>query len=371
MAFSAAKTSKEYDAMFYPLAGVRHGSYVSDSKLFPVPTDRNILIFLVVVAIAGPFLLSSLHLNSYVQPWLIWTAAALGLNLVTGWAGQLHLGYAAIMAVGAYSAVHAARYGFPWEIALLIGGFAALAIGTLFAFAALRVKGLYLAIVTLAMQFVMDWVLTHSPAISGGSHASLQSPRFALLGQNITSDTGLYYVALGWCTLVTVFMLNLGRTALGRALIAVREKDYAAAIIGVNSFYYKLVAFGASSFIGGISGAILVATYFLLAAPEQFSVNVSVQVLAMIIVGGLGSIIGTYFGVALILLMPGIVNGMLAEAAGLFGLRLGTETFAHIPTAAYGALIIVFLLVEPLGLGKLYANVRDYFLVWPFAQLKK
>lgn len=195
--------------MFYPLAGVRHQSYVSDSKLFPVPTDRNLLIVLTVAAIAAPFLLSSLYLNSYVQPWLIWTALALGLNLATGWAGQLHLGYGATMAVGAYAAVHAARFGIPWEFALLIGGLAASLIGSLFAFAALRVKGLYLAIVTLAMQFVMDWVLNHSPAISGGSHASLQSPRFALLGQEIASGRGLYYVALGWCALVTVFMMNL------------------------------------------------------------------------------------------------------------------------------------------------------------------
>ena len=357
--------------MFYPLAGVRHQSYVSDSKLFPVPTDRNLLIVLTVAAIAAPFLLSSLYLNSYVQPWLIWTALALGLNLATGWAGQLHLGYAATMAVGAYAAVHAARFGIPWEFALLIGGLAASLIGSLFAFAALRVKGLYLAIVTLAMQFVMDWVLNHSPAISGGSHASLQSPRFALLGQEIASGRGLYYVALGWCALVTVFMMNLQRTALGRALVAVREKDYAAAILGVNSFYYKLIAFSMCSFIGGIGGALLVATFFFLAAPEQFSVNVSIQVLAMIIVGGLGSIIGTYFGVALILLMPGIANEIIANVTLFLGLPLGNETLAHIPTTVYGALIIIFLLVEPLGLGKLYANIRDYFLVWPFDQFKK
>lgn len=221
--------------MFYGLSGVRHNSYVSDSKLFPVPADRNFVVFFLLLGLAAPYLVSSLYLNSYVLPWLIWTAAVLGLNLVTGWAGQLHLGYAAVMAVGAYSAVHAAKFGVPWEFALLIGGLASSVIGSLFAFAALRVKGLYLALTTLAMQFVMDWVLTHSPTIAGGSHASLQSPAFALLGQDITSDAGLYYVAFGWCVLVTIFMLNLRRTGLGRALVAVREKDFAAAILGVNS----------------------------------------------------------------------------------------------------------------------------------------
>ena len=357
--------------MIYGLSGVRHNSYVSDSKLFPVPADRNAVVFFLLLGLAAPYLVSSLYLNSYILPWLIWTAAVLGLNLVTGWAGQLHLGYAAVMAVGAYSAVHAAKFGLPWEIALLIGGLASSVIGSLFAFAALRTKGLYLALTTLAMQFVMDWVLTHSPMIAGGSHASLQSPTFALLGQEITSDAGLYYVAFGWCVLVTIFMLNLRRTGLGRALVAVREKDFAAAILGVNSFYYKLVAFAASSFIAGISGAILVSTFYFLAAPEQFAVNVSIQVLAMVIVGGLGSIIGSYLGAALILLMPGVVNQLFSMGANFMGLNLGNETLAHIPNAAYGALIVIFLMVEPLGLGKLYANVRDYLMVWPFDQLKK
>jgi branched-chain amino acid transport system permease protein len=357
--------------MFYRLSGVHHNSYVSDSRLYRIPADRNLALFFLALGLVAPLLVGSLYLNSYLLPWLVWTAAALGLNLVTGWAGQLHLGYAAVMAVGAYSAVHAAKFGIAWEFALLIGGISASVVGSLFAFAALRVKGLYLALTTLAMQFVMDWVLTHSPAISGGSHASLQAPTFALLGLPITSDTGLYYVAFAWCLLVTIFMLNLRRTGLGRALVAVREKDYAAAILGVNSFYYKIVAFATSSFIGGVSGAVLVATFFFLAAPEQFSVTVSIQVLAMVIVGGLGSTIGTFFGVALILLAPGFVNGIVAKGAIALGLQLNVETLAHIPTATYGALIIIILMVEPLGLGKLYGNIRDYLMVWPFDQLKR
>lgn len=357
--------------MFYRLSGVHHTTYASDGRLYKIPADRNLALIFLAVGLAAPFLMGSLYLNSYLLPWLVWTAAALGLNLVTGWAGQLNLGYAAVMAVGAYSAIHAARYGLPWELALLIGGFSASIFGSLFAFAALRVKGLYLALTTLAMQFVIDWVLTHSPTISGGSHASLQAPTFALLSRPITSDMGLYYVAFGWCLLVTIFMLNLRRTGLGRALIAVREKDYAAAILGVNSFYYKIIAFATSSFIGGVSGAILVATFFFLAAPEQFSVAVSIQVLAMVIVGGLGSIIGTYFGVALILLTPGVVNTIVAEGSRMVGLQPGVETLAHIPNAVYGALIIVMLMIEPLGLGKLYGNIRDYLMLWPFDQLKK
>lgn len=357
--------------MFYRLSGIRHTNYIADSRLFNVPADRNMLIFVCVIGLLVPWLVDGYYVTSFILPWLIWTAAALGLNLVTGWAGQLHLGYAAVMAVGAYSAVHAARFGIPWEFALLIAGASAAAIGTLFAFAALRVKGLYLALTTLAMQFVMDWVLSHSPALTGGSHASLQSPTFRLLGQPVTSDAALYYVALAWCAIVTIFLLNMRRTGLGRALVAVREKDFAAAILGVNSFYYKIVAFAASAFIAGVSGAILVVTYYFLVTPEQFTVNVSIQVLAMVIVGGLASIIGTYFGVALILLAPGVVNNLFAMFSGFFGMRFSPETLAHVPNAVYGALIIGFLIIEPLGLGKIYRNVRDYFLVWPFDQLKK
>jgi len=357
--------------MLYRLSGVHHANYVSDSRIFKVPADRNLTAFIFLLGLAAPFIIPSLYLNSYMLPWLIWTAAALGLNLVTGWAGQLHLGYAAVMAVGAYSAIHATRFGVPWEFALIIGGLTSSVIGSLFAFAALRVKGLYLALTTLAMQFVMDWVLTHSPMISGGSHASLQAPTLALLGQEITSDTGYYYVVFGWCVLVTIFMLNLKRTALGRALVAVREKDFAAAILGVNSFYYKILAFATSSFIAGVSGALLVATFYFLAAPEQFSVSVSIQVLAMVIVGGLGSIIGSYFGVALILLVPGLVNGLVVAMSNGLGMQVNVETLAHIPNAVYGALIVIILLIEPLGLGKLYGNIRDYLMVWPFDQFKK
>jgi branched-chain amino acid transport system permease protein len=275
------------------------------------------------------------------------------------------------MGIGAYAAVHAQRNGVPWEIAIVLAGLTAAVIGSVFAFAALRVKGLYLALSTLALQFVMDWTISHVPAISGGTQATLQAPDIRILGQAITSDAGLYYVALVWCVLVTTFMLNLRRTALGRALVAVREKDYAAAVIGVNSFYFKLVAFATSSFMAGVSGAILIGTFYHAVTPEQFSVDVSIQALAMVIVGGLGSIIGSYFGAAFILLMPGAMNAFISWLTEQFGFSLGIETLAHLPHALYGALIIGFLLIEPLGLGKIYNNIREYLLVWPFGYVKK
>ena len=357
--------------MLFRQAGIFHTNYAADRVMFPIPVDRWMVVALLLLGLGAPWVFSSLALTSYVMPWLVWTAAALGLNLILGWAGQFHFGYAAIMGIGAYTAVHGARAGIPWEIAVVLGGLMATAVGIVFAFAALRVKGLYLALSTLALQFVMDWVISHVPAISGGVSATLQAPALRLLGQAITSEAGLYYVALGWCLLVTIFMLNLRRTALGRALVAVREKDFAAAVIGVQSFYFKLVAFATSSFIGGVSGAVLVFTFYHAVTPEQFSVNVSIELLAMVIVGGLGSIIGSYFGAAFILLLPGQINHLIAWLAKLMGADIGVEALAHIPQAVYGALIILVLLIEPMGLGKLYANVRNYLLVWPFGYARK
>jgi len=357
--------------VFYRQAGVFHTKYPATRALYLLPIERGAVGLLVIFACVAPFIFSSLTLGTYVLPWLIMTSAALGLNLILGWAGQFHFGYAAIMGIGAYASVHAARNGVPWELAVVLGGSAAAVIGSTFAFAALRVKGLYLALSTLALQFVVDWVISHVAIISGGTQGTLQAPSLSLLGHPVRSEVTLYYVGLAWCALVTIFMLNLRRTALGRALIAVREKDYAAAVIGVNSVYYKLVAFATSSFIGGVSGSVLVFAFYRAATPEQFAVNVSIELLAMVIIGGVGSIIGSFFGAGFILLVPGLTNRLISTLAAIFDIQLDIETLAHIPNVIYGALIITFLMIEPLGLGKLYSNVRNYLLVWPFGYARK
>ncbi|MBE7417864.1 MAG: branched-chain amino acid ABC transporter permease [Ideonella sp.] len=357
--------------MLYRQAGIRHTDYAADRALFPIPADRIAIAALLALALLAPVLFSSLAVSSYLTPWLIWVSATLGLNLIIGWAGQFHFGYAAVMGIGAYTAVHAFKAGVPWEIAVVAGGLMATVIGVVFAFAALRVKGLYLALSTLALQFVMDWVISHVPAISGGVGATLQAPAMRLLGQRIDSEVALYYVALAWALLVTLFMLNLRRSALGRALVAVREKDYAAAVIGVQAFRYKLVAFATSSFIGGVSGAVLIFCFYHAVTPEQFAVNVSIELLAMVIVGGLASIIGSWLGAGFILLAPGQIHSLIAWGAQQLGVEIGVETLAHLPHAFYGALIIGFLLLEPMGLGKLYGNVRNYLMVWPFGYARK
>ena len=352
--------------MLYRLAGIRHTNYRAARQLFPVPFDRWLLIVVLVLATAAPFYLSPLHLNSYLMPWVIWATAALGLNLLMGWAGQVHLGYAAVMAIGAYTAIHAVRAGVPFELALMVGGLASSVIGLAFGAAALRVKGLYLAVTTLAMQSVVDWTIVHVPAISGGSQATLQAPVLRILGQPVLTDWGRYWLALVVCVLVTSFLLNTQRTSFGRALIAVREKDFAAAIIGVSPFKYKLLAFWCSSFIGGVAGAVLAFSYYQAITPEQFHLEVSIQVVAMVIVGGLGSTLGSFFGAGLVLLAPIVLNNLVGWLAVAARLQMTPEILSHIPLVLYGGLIVGFLLFEPLGLAKIYDNARNYFLVWPF-----
>jgi len=357
--------------MFYRLAGIRHTNYLKARQLFPLQFDRLLIGGLCVLALLAPLYLPSLYLNSYLMPWLLWVTAALGLNLLMGGAGQVHLGYGAVMGIGAYAAGHAARSGIPFEIALLLGGLAAAIIGTVFGAAALRVKGLYLAVTTLALQYLVDFVVLHVGAISGGSQASLQLPAVKILGQSVRSDAGLYFVALAGCVVVTIFMLNVRRTSLGRALAAVREKDYAAEILGVSAFRYKLLAFWVASFIGGTAGALLAFCYYKAVSPEQYHIDLSIQMLAVVIVGGLGSVLGCFFGAGLILLAPAFLNQLLSAVSTGLGLKLGTDLMTHAPLILYGSLIVGFLLFEPLGLAKIYDNARKMFLVWPFRHMRR
>lgn len=352
--------------MFYRLSGIRYGRYQDERRLWPLALDRRLLAVVLAAALAAPVLLSGLVVQSYILPWIIWSTAALGLNLLMGYAGQIHLGYASVMAIGAYASVHAARAGLPFELALLVAGFASATIGMVFGAAALRIRGLYLAISTLAMQYIVDFTIGHVPAISGGTQATLPAPPVRVLGFAVGTGAGVYYVALALCCLVALFLLNTRRTAFGRALTAVREKDFAAEILGVSAFRYKLLAFWTSSFIGGLAGAALVFCFYRTVSPEQFHIETSIQLVAMVIVGGLGSVMGSLFGAALIMLAPVVLNLSVDRLADATGLAISTDLRAHLPLVIYGALIVGFLIVEPLGLAKIYDNIRKYCLVWPF-----
>ena len=357
--------------MLYRRAGIRHTRYQDERQLWPLPFDRRLVALVALLLVLAPFLVDRLYLVSYLLPWIIWSTAALGLNFLMGGAGQIHLGYGAVMGIGAYGAVHLVRAGVPFEIAMLAGGTLSAAIGIVFGAAALRVKGLYLAMATLAMQSIVDFVIAHVPAISGGTQASIQVPPVRFLGVPVVGDLPTYYVALVICAAVTLFMLNAGRTSFGRALAAVREKDYAAEIIGVNTFKYKLLAFWVSSFIGGVVGAVLAVCYLRSISPDQFHIELSIQLVAMVIVGGLGSVLGSFFGAALILFAPIVLNNLIGGLADTLGVAISTDLRSHVPLMLYGVLIMGFLLWEPLGLAKIYDNIRNYFLVWPFRHAQR
>ncbi len=352
--------------MFYRRAGISHTTYRQERQLWPLPFDRRLAGIAFALLAAAPFLIDRLHLVGYLTPWIIWSTATLGLNFLMGGAGQIHLGYGAIIAIGAYSSVQLVRAGVPFEIAIVAGGIASAAIGSAFGAAALRVKGLYLAMATLAMQSIVDFIITQIPAISGGGQASLPVPTASFFGMEIVGDMRSYYFALAVCVVVTLFMLNVRRTSFGRALAAVREKDYAAAILGVNTFHFKLLAFWVSSFIGGVVGAVLAFCYYRAISPDQFHLDLSIQLVAMTIVGGVGSVLGCFFGAGLILFAPILLNQAVGFLAESFGLAISADLRAHLPLMLYGGMIVGFLLWEPLGLAKIYDNIRNYFLVWPF-----
>lgn len=357
--------------MFFRRAGIRHTRYQDERQIWRLPIDRYTMLTLLILLILAPFILERIYIVSYLLPLIIWATAALGLNLLMGGAGQIHLGYGAVIGIGAYSSVHMMRAGIPFELAMIGGGLMSAIVGSIFGMAALRVKGLYLAMATLAMQFIVDFVIVQFPAISGGTQASLSVPRVSFLGFPVVGDKAPYYVALLICVVVTVFMLNVRRTSFGRALAAVREKDYAAAIIGVDPFRYKLLAFWVSSFIGGMMGSVLAVCYYRTISPDEFHLELSIQMVAMVIVGGLGSVLGVFFGVALILFAPILLNQLIGVFAEQFGLPISMGLRAHLPLMLYGGLIMGFLLFEPLGLAKIFNNIRNYFMVWPFRHAKQ
>ncbi|HHY02086.1 MAG TPA: branched-chain amino acid ABC transporter permease [Paracoccus sp.] len=357
--------------MIYRRAGISFTRYQDERQLWKLPTDRWAVIVIFALLLVAPFLVDRLFVVGYLLPLIIWSMAAMGLNLLMGGAGQIHLGYGAVIGIGAYASVHAMRAGLPFELAMIVGGLASAVIGVVFGAAALRVKGLYLAMATLAMQYIVDFVIVQVPAISGGTQAALSVPRTSFLGIPIQGDRAPYYVALALCAVLTLFMLNVRRTSFGRALAAVREKDYAASIIGVDPFRYKLLAFWVSSFIGGMTGAVLAVCYYRTISPDQFHLDLSIQLVAMVIVGGLGSVLGGFLGVGLILFAPIVLNQLIGLAADQFGVAIPTDLRAHLPLMLYGGLIMGFLLLEPLGLAKIYSNIRNYLLVWPFRHARQ
>jgi branched-chain amino acid transport system permease protein len=344
-------------------SGVFFTDYRSDMALRRMPLEKARLAIFVVFVLVFPFVASPYWLNLANQI-AIATTGALGLNILVGYTGQISLGQGAFMAVGAYSAgIFTARLGVPFWASIVLASVVTALVGLLFGLPSLRLKGLYLAIATLAAQQIVEWVVTHWTGLTGGTEA-LVVPAPTLFGQRMNTDFRFYWIATLAAGLTALYVANLFRSRVGRAFVAIRDQDIAASALGVDVFRYKLYAFATSSFFVGLAGA-LVAHYRTIVTWERFTIETSILYLAMIIIGGLGTISGSFFGATFMMLLPAIINTAGRALQGT--LPAVTAVLPAVQQGAFGVVIILFLVLEPQGLAKLWRNVKDYFRVWPFS----
>ncbi len=354
--------------MFHREAGVFKTSYAADMALYPLPIAKWAVaafagLFIVIVPLAlGDYYISIINLV------LIAVVGALGLNILVGYTGQISIGHGAFMSVGAYTAANLVIHlHAPFWVTIPAGGIMAALIGAVVGIPSLRIKGIYLAIATLAAQLIIEWTINHVTWISGGVAASIQVPRPVLFGTQLKSQTQLYLFLMFFVVLAIVGTSNLIRSRIGRAFIAIRDQDIAAEIIGIDIFRYKLWAFAISSFYAGVTGVLY--TYYLgIANYEQFQLVVSIDYLAMVIIGGLGSILGSILGAIFVTLLPILTRWFLEDYGWLFLSQQDLQNaIPNLRLTLFGVLIIFFLVVEPEGLNRLWRNIRNYFRVWPFS----
>jgi len=356
--------------MIYSENGQLKTSYRADQQLFPISQDRYfILIVLALAFFAVPLLASDYLFRAILIPLVIMSIAALGVNVLVGYCGQISLGSGAFMAVGAYGAYNIMMRvpDMPLVPAVILGGVCAAFFGILFGLPSLRVRGLYLAVATLAAQFFADWMFLRIKWFTlNSASGSVAVSELKVLGISLQSPVSIYVFCL--CALVIIALLtkNLVRGAIGREWMAIRDMDVAAAVIGIRPMYAKLTAFAVSSFVIGVAGALWAFLHLGAWEPAAFSVDISFKLLFMVIIGGLGSIMGSFFGAAFIVILPIALSLLLPAVLGLFGLSISTAGLSHAEFVIFGMLIVWFLAVEPHGLAKLWSTAKQKLRVWPF-----
>jgi branched-chain amino acid transport system permease protein len=353
--------------MFYREAGQFKTSYAADQQVFPIRQDRIAIGLLLAVAfLAVPMFASEYWLKGIIIPFLIFSLAALGLNILTGYAGQLSLGSAAFMAVGAFGAFNFMLRidGMPLLLAFVLGGLMAALVGIAFGLPSLRIKGFYLAVATLAAQFFIVWALTKFSWFSNDSSSgviTLQSMK--IFGYEFTSPQSKYLLVLGIVVTLAVLAKNMVRSSVGRAWMAVRDMDVAAEVIGIRIMHTKLLAFAVSSFYCGVAGALYAYAYLGTVEPEGFNLDLSFKILFMIIIGGVGSIMGSFLGAAFIVLLPIFLDVLVQDyLAGI----LAPSWASNLQLIVFGGLIVFFLIVEPHGLARLWQITKEKLRLWPF-----
>ena len=356
--------------MLYRTAGQFKTSYEADHALFPVRQDAFLLgIILLFAFVIFPMTVSDFTFRAILIPVLIYSLAALGLNILTGYAGQLSLGTGAFMGVGAY-ACYKLMTIFPelnLLVAILLSGFFSAAVGVAFGVPSLRIKGFYLAIATLAAQFFLVWLFEKWAWLYNyNASGAIQVPNISVFGITFAgpraSAVAQYYFVLCVVCLITFFAINITRGRIGRMWKSVRDMDIAAELVGINLMKAKLSAFFVSSYIVGIAGALFVFLWRGAAEPNLFDIPLSFRVLFIAIIGGLGSILGNYLGAILIVALPVLLNFI----PDLFGIPVAPATVEHLNTMMIGALIIFFLIIEPHGLARFWAVIREKLIIWPF-----
>jgi branched-chain amino acid transport system permease protein len=352
--------------MLYRETGQFKTSYAADRAIFPLRQDRiGIAVILLVAWVAIPLLTSGYFMRAIMTPFLILSLAAIGLNLLLGYCGQISLGTGAFMAVGAYAAYNLALRipELPLAVTfLLAGGMAALA-GVVFGIPSLRIKGLYLAVATLAAQFFVDWIVLRVAWLTNDTPSgSVSAPALGFFGWAVDTDAERYLLCLGFVSVFALLAKNLVRASIGRSWMAIRDMDIAAEIIGIRPAYAKLTAFAVSSFLAGIAGALWAFVFLGSWEPLAFDINMSFDLLFMVIIGGLGSILGSFLGAAFVTLLP----IFLTRAPMLLGFTLPTDLVAHLEAMIFGALIVLFLVLEPHGLARLWQTLKEKMRLWPF-----
>ena len=356
--------------MFYRENGQFKTNYRADQQILPIAQDRVALYALLAVAfIVLPSIASDYWLTNILIPFLIFSLAAIGVNILVGYCGQISLGSGAFMAVGAYAAYNffVRIEGMPLILALVLGGLCAMLFGILFGLPSLRVKGLYLAVATLAAQFFADWMFLRIQWFTNNSPSgSVSVSNLQVFGLPLDTPLSKYLFCLTLLAVIALMAKNLVRGAVGREWMAIRDMDVAAAVIGIRPMFAKLSAFAVSSFIVGMSGGLWAFIYLGAWEPAAFSVDQSFKLLFMVIIGGMGSIMGSFFGAAFIVLLPIFLNQFLPALAGLFGVEISTAGVSHAELMIFGGLIVWFLIVEPHGLAKLWSVAKQKLRLWPF-----
>ena len=352
--------------MLYRENGQYKTTYAADQQLLPILQDRIFMGLVLVFAFAAmPFMASDYLLLSIIVPFLILTVAAIGLNLLVGYCGQISVGHAAFMAVGAYAAYNLALRvpQLNFLVVLVLAGVIAAAVGMVFGIPSLRIKGLYLAVATLAAQFFMDWLFARVKWFTNfAPSGSVSTAAIDLFGWKIASPVDKYLFLLAVLVVATLVAKNLVRGHIGRAWMAMRDMDVAAEVIGIRPVYAKLTAFAVSSFYCGVAGALWGFVHLGSWEPLAFSINLSFSLLFMIIIGGMGSILGSYFGAFFIVALPIILNQLPAK----LGVPISTAMASHLEIMIFGFLIIFFLIAEPNGLARLWAIGKEKLRLWPF-----